>query len=92
MLNTSMPSGKYGAVIARARLLLQHEQSYQQRMAAMRRRLNFINEHEDELPWADMREAAELRVQLQTVGMEYACWMQANLAALESASKWGIRL
>jgi hypothetical protein len=92
MYNTSMPSGKWGQIIAQSRLLLQREQQYKQQMAAMRRRLAFISAHQDELPQADMREAAELQGQLQAVGLEYANWMQANLAALEAASRTGIRL
>ncbi len=92
MRNTSDPSGKFGVVIARSRLLLQREQAYQKQMQSMRRRLAFICEHQDELPQSDFDEAAELQTQLQTVGLEYANWMQANLPALESASKWGIRL
>ncbi len=92
MLNTSMDNSKWGRAVAQSRLLLQREQQYKQQMAAMRKRLAFIAAHQDELPYADLREAGELQGQLQTVGLEYANWMQDNLPALESASKLGIRL
>ena len=81
-----------GYAIARTRSLLLQEQVYQRRMKQMRRRFNFIAKHQDELPQADLDEAAEIQTQLQTVGLEYAEWMQTNLTALEAASKCGIRL
>ena len=92
MYNTSTSTHHWDVAVARSRLLLQKEQSFQRDMAAMRRRLNYIAKHQDELPESDLDEAAELQTQLQTVGLEYANWMQANLGALEAASKCGIRL
>ena len=92
MYNTSTSMHKWDLIVVKTRLLLQREQSYQQSMTAMRKRLAFIAEHQDELPDADLREAAELQTQLQTVGLEYANWMQSNLAALEAASRCDIRL
>ena len=92
MYNTSVSMNRWDVAIAKARLLLVQEQAYQKRMAAMRRRIDFVAKNQDCLPERDLDEAGELQAQLQTVGLEYANWMQANLAALEAASKCGIRL
>ncbi len=81
-----------GYAIARTRSLLLQEQVYQRRMKQMRRRFNYIAKHQDELPERDLDEATQLQAELQTVGLEYANWMQTNLTALEAASRCGIRL
>jgi len=91
MYTTSVSMTRWGAIVAKARLLLQQEQTYQKRMAAMRKRLAFIAENQDCLPEADLDEAAELQAEFADSRLGVRQLDAANLHALEAASLCGIR-